>query len=238
MPPEPPSVAADFAELMPFLKKRGIVSTCAPSLISVAKKIHASTYSLILWRFRIKNLPAHGKVFINEIASDALQILPQTLMGYGKTASLLTRGIIENTLRHVYFSDHPVEFFRMNRDNWWFMTMEELFKYVKLHPLFVDSEPKFDAINRLNSLYSELSADIHGRTVNDLEMRIALKKIAYDNSAATKQSLAIGKCAALANFMLAIFHREKLASFQAEDRRVILRTMPTRARQVWSNSGD
>src|SRR6266446_6415175 len=97
--PPIPSLNADFANVLVFLKERGIVADSPPTqLIEHSKRIHRVTYSLILWRFRLRNLPFHSQVFIEEVASDALQILPQALMGYGKTAKLLTRGIIENTL--------------------------------------------------------------------------------------------------------------------------------------------
>src|SRR5437868_8745607 len=129
------SVADDFSLVIEFLKARGIVpANPTASLVSNARRVHHATYSLILWRFRLKNLPEHGKVFVEEIASDALQVLPQVLMGYGKTAKLLIRGIVENTLRHLYFSDHPVEFARMNRDAKWYVRMDDLFDHIKGHP--------------------------------------------------------------------------------------------------------
>src|SRR6266404_2741112 len=114
------SVASDFGEVFAYLKSRGVVAQNAPpELIATARRIHGYTYSLILWRFRLRGLPAHAKVFIEEIAFDALQVLPQVLMGFSKTTKLLVRGIVENTLRHIYFSDHPVEFLRMNRGKKW-----------------------------------------------------------------------------------------------------------------------
>src|ERR1700674_4341730 len=122
-----PSVATDLAAVLAYLKERGIVpATPQPTLLENAKKIHRATYSLVLWRFRLRGLPDRGKVFIEEIASDALQILPQCLMGYGKTTKLLTRGIVENVLRHLYFSDHAIEFHKMNQEQKWFLTMAEL----------------------------------------------------------------------------------------------------------------
>ncbi len=121
----------------------------------------------------------------------------------------------------------------MNRDAKWFMTMESLFDYTKIHPVFMESEPRFDAINRLSTLYSDLSAGVHGRTVRDLEMRIALKKIAYTEGDAKEQVQLIEKCAEATNFALGVFHWGKLAAFQAEDRRIILRTMSPRVRKIW-----
>src|SRR5271157_4323404 len=168
------SVAGDFALVLEFLKKRGIVPATPPNpLVESAKRIHRATYSLILWRFRLRRIPEHGQVFVEEIASDALQLLPQVLMGYGKTTKLLTRGIVENTLRHLYFSDHPIEFERMNREQKWYVSLEDLFDYAKIHPAFLRTESRFDAISRLASLHSDLSAGVHGRQVQDLEMRLA-----------------------------------------------------------------
>jgi hypothetical protein len=231
-----PPVADDFTSVISFLADRGIVPTPTPAkVLENAKRIHRATFSLILWRFRLKPIPQHGKAFIEEIASDALQVLPQVLMGYGKTAKLLIRGIVENTFRHLYFSDHPIEFERMNREQKWYVRLEDLFDYAKIHPAFLHTESKFDAINRLASLHSELSAGVHGRQVQDLEMRLALKKIVYSQVEATKQTQLIERCAQSANFVLAVFHQEQLAHFQAEERRIILQTIPTRGRQVWTH---
>jgi len=213
------SLADDFDDVIKFLMDRGTIRAASQSLTNNARKIHSATYSLILWRFRLRRLPEHGKVFIHEIASDALQILPQVLMGYGKTATLLTRGIIENTLRHIYFSDHPIEFERMNRDKKWFLTMDHLFDYVKNHPAFLETELKFDGLNKASTLYSELSGDVHGRTVGHLEMRTALNAIVYTDDLAQKHATNIERCASTCNFLLAVFQRDQMSKLTTEDQR-------------------
>ena len=237
MPPDPAPVRKDFEGVVAYLIKRGIIpASSQPSgLLSNARRVHRATYSLILWRFRLTGLSDTGRPFIEELASDALQILPQMLMGYEKTTKLLTRGIIENTLRHIYFSDHPIEFARMNRDQKWYLSTDSLFDYMKIHPAFLDTEPRYDGINRLSSLYSELSTGIHGRTVNDFEMRIALNKITYANNAAKKAAEQLDKCAQAATFLLAVFHRDQVRAFRTEDRQIVLRTMVPKAREVWSD---
>ncbi len=156
------------------------------------------------------------------------------MMGYGKTAKLLTRGVLENVLRHLYFSDHPIEFEKMNRDTPWHMKVVDLIGYLKDHPLFSESEKKFDAIGRFAALYGDLSAGIHGRQVTDLEMRAALQKIKYSDEKAEKEMALIERCAESSNFLLAVFHGKKMAKFEAEDQRIILRTMPPRARRAWT----
>jgi hypothetical protein len=229
-----PVVADDFTAVMTFLKGKGIVpANASAALLGHAKRIHGYTYTLIFWRFRIRNLPEHSKVFLEEIASDALQILPQALMGYAKTTKLLTRGIIENTLRHVYFSDHPIEYQRMNRDKKWYLSVSDLCEYAKVHPEFSVTERKFGAISQLTSLYSDLSGGVHGRTVGDLEMRTALGRIMYEEEAVGTEVENLRKCAEAVNFLLAIFHLPKVRLLAVEDQRVLLRGMPAVARSVW-----
>jgi hypothetical protein len=138
-------------------------------------------------------------------------------------------------LRHIYFSDHPIEFVRMNREGKWYLTIEQLCEYAKLHPALYKTEKKFDAINQISTVYSELSAGVHGRAVRDLEMRVALGKIIYDQAGADREAERLRKCTIATNFALAIFHHRKMRAFQTEDRRIILRTMPAPARQLWTD---
>jgi hypothetical protein len=227
-------IADDLSELLEYFKGRGLLPrNPGPAQLEIIKRIHRATYSLILWRFRLNGLPQHSSVFIEEIASDALQVLPQILGGYGKTTKLLIRGIVENLLRHTYFHDHPVEFERMNRDVKWYIQMDKLFEYQLLHPLFMATERQFDAINRLSTLYSDLSAGVHGRTVRDLEMHTALNRISYTDGDARTVAELVERCAEATNFALAMFHRDQILRFTADDRRIILRTMPPRARRSW-----
>lgn len=228
-----PAVAEDFSKLVPWLKERGIMGDHpSQSMSEVAKRIHRATYSLILWRFRLKRLPDHAMAFIEEIASDALQVLPQVLMGYAKTGKLLTRGILENTLRHIYFSDHRIEFARMNADAKWYVRVSDLLQYAAIHPRFSNTEVRFDAISRISTLHSELSAAVHGRTVRDLEMRSSLDGISYLDAAARAQMALIERTAESCNFALAVFRKDEMALFEREDRRIILQTMSTRAKGV------
>ncbi|UWZ83375.1 hypothetical protein [Occallatibacter riparius] len=229
-----PALTADFENVVRYLQERGIMSAAlSPTTLENAKKIHRATHSLILWRFRLGRLPENASVFIEEIASDALQILPQVFSGYSKTPKLLMRGIIENTLRHVYFSDHPVEFTRMNIEEKWYVSVEELMDYTKVHPDFRKTEVKFAALDRLRNLYSELSAGIHGRKVSDLEMRTALEKIVYEEDLAARLTSLVERCVEISNFFLTVFQRARFNDFSVEDRRVILRTLDARARSIW-----
>jgi hypothetical protein len=121
----------------------------------------------------------------------------------------------------------------MNRAEKWYLSIDELCEYAKNHPQFVKTEPSFDALSRISSLYSDLSAGVHGRTIRDLEMRSALKKIKFDPAVASADAEIARKCSAAVNFLLAIFHHSRVRKFAVGDRSFILRTMPRAARTVW-----
>lgn len=229
-----PAISNDFDKVWQFFASNGVVPKASSAeMVTAAKKMHRATFSMILWRFRLKRLPEHSKCFIEEIASDALQILPQALMGYRKTVDLLIRSITENTLRHVYFSDHPIEFHRMNREAKWHLSTEELIRYPLMHPKFPNTTK--DALSQMGTLYSDLSAGVHGRTVDHLEMRSALAAIQFEQMVFSRQTRFVEKCAATTNFVLAVFHHEAVTRFQLEDRRIILNSMPVASRKIWSN---
>lgn len=230
------STAQDLEGVLIFLQDAKLVPKHpGKELLTSIKKLHQATYSLILWRFRLRRIPKHGQPFIEEIASDALQILPQALAGYVKTAHLLTRGIIENTLRYLYFYDHPIEYRIMNSGKKWYMETRELFEYATSHPDLAQLESKFDALGKLKSLYSDLSGSIHGRCVVDLEMRVALNKIVFEQELMDRHVVFLERCAEAVNFLLSGFHLRQVRTFQVEDRRIIMRSISAPGRQILSN---
>lgn len=121
----------------------------------------------------------------------------------------------------------------MNREAKWFMTIDALIEYGKAHPTFFEIGDQYSVFNNVSSLYSELSAGVHGRTVRDLEMKTALGRLTYDEATAVKLANALVKTAEATNFVLAMLHRAQMERFQSEDKKIILRSMPSLARRIW-----
>ena len=223
----------DFDEVVNYFRQRGTLKI-KPSakILSSMREIHAATYSLFLWRYLLKHLPEHSIVFLNEISSDAIQILPLGLQGYRRPTLILIRSIIENCCRHIYFSDHPIEFILANQEKKWFISQEELFKYLNRHPLLKKSQKRLPAINKLQTLYDDLSAKIHGRKIQHFEMRRALTQISFNQAEFEELKKYVKRCSASVNFLFMLYHQEATQKFQEEFKRIILRTMPPEARQI------
>lgn len=227
-------VKKDFDEVISYINSKKIIEESQlKKQIGSIKVMHKSMYSLILWRFLLKKLPQHAKYFLDEIASDSLQILPQALMGYRKPVDLMIRGIIENILRYIYFFHHPIEFQISNTEVRWFIKIDDLFNYTKNHPVFVKVQKKFDAISRLRTLYDELSSFVHGRRVIHLEMRRALKDVTFNQSVFESQVKKMKYCAESTNFLLLNFHKDRVNRFQTEFKNIILGSIPLKARRVF-----
>lgn len=226
-------VGKDFDEVVAFLKKRHLlVSEPTGTFLSTLRRMHSRSYSLLVWRFRCTGLPPRAKFFLDEIASDTIQIIPQALMGYRKPVYLLIRGSIENMLRHIYFSDHEVEFIRTNEEKKWYLSVEDLFEYSRMHPVLRVAEKRFDAINRLRTLYDDLSVGIHGRKVEHLEFRKALADIRFDLDEFKKQQTFLERCSESGNFLLSVFNRSRYRSFPNETKSVISASMSAAARRA------
>src|SRR5258708_33929582 len=71
------------------------------------------------------------------------------------------------------------------------------------------------------SLYSDLSGGVHGRTVHDLEMRSALRKIYYEPAAAAKEVERLRTYTAAVHFRLAISHADKIRTLEPQSRRIV-----------------
>lgn len=229
----------DFKEVTYFFQKRGIIpEPCPNEIIRFAKSTHKAVYSLVFWRFRLRRIPIHGSVFLDELASDALQVLPQSLMGYNKAANLLIRGVIENALRHIYFSDHPVEFARLNNTKKWYVSIEDLFEYLHNHPLFIETRQSFDAPANLKSCYSELSEYVHvseyvhGRTVGHLQLKKAFEHLVFDYECSERVSALLSRSAESVNFLMAVFHSEQVSKLPSDDRAIYLQTLNSTARRA------
>jgi hypothetical protein len=224
---------SDFDMARSHLELKGFFrQNASDHYIRYARELHNYTFSLFNWKFLIRNMPGHKRAFLEEIASDALQIMPIALMGFKKPTIILIRGILENTLRHVYFSDHPVEFERTNSAAKWYLNNEYLFEYIRAHPYYLDVEKRFDAINRMKTLYDELSAVIHSRKLSNLEMRKGLVDIEYDENTFRQLTSLVKRTSECCNFILCIYYRDKFNRIPIHFRSIITRTIPQEGRRV------
>ncbi len=237
MAPRTNHIDQDFNDLLDFLATNKLVkATFIKEQKALVRKTHQYVYSLMWWKFQINPKEYHKKVFLHEMASDSIQIIPQSLMGYFKTSSLLIRGVVECLLKHIYYSDHPVEYELLQLNDSNYTPVRQMFDYLYKHPLFIATEEKFDAINRLKVLYGDLSSTVHGVKIKNLQMKTGLASIRPEKNILVDIVALLKKCIESINFILIIYHRNYFNKLHLHDREVLLRALPKKAKQIISGA--
>ena len=112
--------------------------------------------------------------------------------------------------------------------------MKELQEYAQGHPDYLSEAVWQKCVETLISLYSELSASVHGQRVTELEFRRYLCDIKFMHKDVVKESLLVGKTVVAINTLLTIFYHPQFLAFPIEDRRAILRSLPSPTRGMVS----
>ncbi len=220
----PNAIRIDFAEVLSYLQGRPLVPGSLPQdVLNSLRIIHRYTYSIMFWKVCLQRIPACGRPFINEMASDALQVLPHVCVGFSKTARLLVRGMVENLVRYIYFVDHPVEFDRLHGPQKWFPFFKDLSEYAQNHPHFDGDTLWRQALVDLSSIYSELSESVHGQRVTDLEMRSEISSVQLVAVTAETEATLVKRAATSINLVLAMFHSDQYLNLSAEEKRIVSR---------------
>lgn len=226
-------VETDFQNVVAHLVGKGVLPKDVPVDINAAlRRMHSSIYASLIWKVRLQDVPERGKVFLKEIASDCIQILPLTSFGFRKAPMVLLRGAIENCLRYVYFIDHPIEFEWMNDPNKkWFLQPSEFFSYMKEHPKLVDINQEFQLTQKLQSSYDSLCKIVHGSRVENMQMVDALSKVVLDKSLVLTQSSIVEETLSCVNLAMWILNHPR-TGFSRSDDRIVKRAMTTAARRA------
>ncbi|MCC6697546.1 MAG: hypothetical protein IT365_18095 [Candidatus Hydrogenedentes bacterium] len=226
-------VEQDFQDAINYLRGRGqLPAVFGNDWRACLKHTHRLCYSLMWWRFQIRSSQPYQRVFLNEIAADMVQILPQSMLGFDKTVYSLLRSTIENAIRHIYFFHHPIEYERLLSDADWYLPIRDHFAYLKDHPTFCSIESMYDGVSRAKSLYAELSRVQHGFSLSSLGLRPSLAEIRPSPGQSKEHLKYLMRTAESCNYLLAVFHRDVFSKLPAGDQRLITDTFSKTARRV------
>jgi hypothetical protein len=191
--------------------------------LSSLRIIHKIVYSFLVWDSCIRKRNNCGKVFLHELRSDAIQSIPIVLGGYKKATALLLRGLVENTLRYIYYSNHPVEYTWLNSGH--YMQIKDLIDYAKKDPRFSSSERARESLDELWSTYTDISKYVHAQATKHMELVRAMEEIRFDHTFFKWYLQKLKKFGSLANLLLIMFNHDRYASFDPEFKRLLVRTV-------------
>lgn len=219
----------DSNQLIQLLEKNKLLEK---DDVGVIQKIHKVSYSLTLWGYIHKDSKNKSKYFLEEIRSDCVQAIPLILMGYKKSTSLLLRGVIENSLKYIYFYDHPIELYHYFNDEKNYIPMEDLYKYVYNHPIYIDRIEKFDFTNILRKMYREYSFVVHGKNMDSLQLYKSITEITFDKSFLLKCHGELKTLGSILNYMFALFYWEEFGTYKKEYKDIIFDNIEPKQKKI------
>lgn len=220
----------DSDNLIKLLEKKKILKE---DDVECIKSIHEISYSLALWSYIHKDSTNTSKYYLDEIRSDCVQAIPLLLMGYKKPTSLLIRGIIENSLKHIYFYHHPIELQRLLTEDKYYISMENYYDYLHHHPTFAEEIDKYDFLHKLRETYREYSLLVHGKKLNSLQLYKSITQINFDRTFLLKYHTDFKKIGEIINFMFVLFYKHDLDNYRRDYKDIILNNMSPRQKKLF-----
>lgn len=230
-------LSSDFDDLKNHLIKESLITkNWDTQKIKALEEIHKVVYSFSLWDYNTpKPTSDNQKIFLNEIRSDTIQSIPLVLMGYKKPTLLLLRSTLENSLKHIYFFDHPVEFTWLTSPSKekYFVSMDSLYEYIKSHPS-LDKVNEVDLIPKFKTEYSEISKYIHSRHRAYMQLKKSLSGICFDEQFFIDYSKKLKTLGSDINFLFVLFHKSRFEKFDYTHRDLIMETMNKEYKRVFA----
>lgn len=150
--------------------------------------------------------------FYTEMQSDALTSQVLIMTGASRSALKSLRSVIENFIRSIYYTDHPIEYrqWEIGKHR---PTFKSFFDYFETHPDLVDRSSGILNLSILHATWKELSQAVHASAKTE-RMSDSNNKI----SIWTTTRGAVGKWASLQSSIIkyicltyALIYHEKLA---------------------------
>jgi hypothetical protein len=187
--------------------------------------LYLSAVSARAWAMAFSDQSEHARRFLEEAASDSVNLIALVSGGHRKSSFFLLRSYIENTLRHMYYWQHPVEYEVSCIRATSFITWKDLTAYLSSHPRLHSASYTADVLAGLGALYTELSLHVHSRRVQDSDLTRYLADVRFDEQTMRDVSDRLGRATSHLNCTLATMHRDTFQSLDPTQRSMIRRLM-------------
>ena len=160
--------------------------------------------------------------FLQELNSELILLLVLGPLGIKKGISLALRSCIEDTCRHIYYKDHPIELISLQENGDSDLTNSDLIKYLQDHPLYKKRSNFNKLMSYVENSYHEESKILHSSSKNYFSSLKTLADISRDVSYLANKIDGISHLISCLLSLLIIFHKDKFQNMNPSDRHIIL----------------
>jgi hypothetical protein len=196
------------------------------------RKLHYNIYTLCDLNHELSKYKDSRTIFLDELNSELVQILVLLPLGFHKPVSLLKRACIEDTLKHIYYVDHSVEFSLLNESERNKVELTYLFSYLYKHPKFKKIRGFNDIYNPITFIYDKECKVIHGASEKYLQLNKTISKFKIDSNDMKDSIEDTVKLVDNISALLIIFHTDKFYKIKVEKRNAILKAISNNNKKI------
>jgi len=197
--------------------------------------LHKRLFSLGELKYQLKIQDNERMDFLDELHSDIVYVMITAILGLKKSLFLSIRGCIEDTIRHIYYKDHPVEFLILNKAGDSQISVADNFAYLQKHPSLEKPKKLCDLINDLHSFYGISSRYVHSSSLQHFQLSKSVSSIKFTDAEFKKQILDLGSILEKLIVILIIFHRSLFDNISVPSKRMILQSVSSTNKKLIHN---
>ncbi|MBU3907489.1 MAG: hypothetical protein KKA64_04550 [Nanoarchaeota archaeon] len=228
------SFTKDLEELIEFLSKKYNIKLNNKSK-KIIKELHEKVYSFCLIDFELKRKTNVKTFFLSEARSDSIKLIPLLLLGFRKPIFLLRRSMVEGVLKFIFYEEHPIEYKLLDINVKSKYDIDELFDYVKKHPLSYNNKRIEDLASKIKGTYSDLSRFIHATNTSFSSSRKTLQDVKIKENELERFSSAIKILLQDLMTLVLYFRKEDINLFDVENKRFIFNNLSRTGKRIIHN---
>jgi hypothetical protein len=224
----------DFRVYDEFLNDRYGFTAAGPVEIEAVRIFFTCAVTAEVRAQAFAGRPEYSRRFLDEAASDPVNLAAPVFSGHRKPCYFLPRSYLENTLRHTYYFQHPVEYEHNCNRAASFIARKDIVGYLGVHPVLHGSSYTPDVMASIGTLYAELSLHVHSRRVGDSDLTRYLGKVAFDPGCLATVTDCLSRAASNLHCLPASMHRGVFVKLDPVQRSLVRRTMCVELRQAYT----
>lgn len=217
-------IDADFKDFLEYIKtNEWATEKVIEDNSDELKLIHSKIYSLSLWDHEL--ISSNSNKFLREIRSDGIASILLTLSGLRKQAALSLRGILEGTLKQIYYSEHPVEYKWLSDYSKYYLEWKDLIKYTNSR-VFSNEKRLCNKISaKVQEIYFDLSKYIHASNPKYFSITTFMKAIEFDKDFFAYYTEKLDEVVNYSNALLVVFQWDEYKNFDSNTKSIIKKSI-------------
>ena len=181
-------------------------------------------------------MPEYSMPYLEQLESDATQLINSAMIGNERGFKLLERSLIENSLRFFYYFHHEIEHYLLQTDSSSYMSFKELCDYAKAHPFFKENTSEVEgSIGVLHSKYSEPSRVVHAGTIKEMSFVKGIISLHKPMANLDKEIESFNIISQNIMYLLGLFLKNKMTSLNGDECRVVTLLLSSKQKKELCN---